>query len=641
MNKTIGIMAHVDSGKTTFTERLLFKNNIIRSFGRVDYKESYMDSNSVEKSRGITIFSDVADFKYNNNRYFVIDTPGHIDFSPETERAVSVLDYAILLIDGSSMVQSHCVTLFEVLKKYNIPVFIFINKIDIDSYDRNAVIEDIKNKLSEEIVFLENSVFDIVEFLAERDEEFLEKYLESDYSENDIINSAVNVIKDRSGYVIMEGSSLKDIGIDEFFKIFDLLTQTDYSEGEFKGKVFKICHDEKGNRVTFIKALSGCLNVKDCIEINGEQEKINEIRYYSGAKYCCQQMVESGTVFGVTGLKGLKSGDMICGSKAELVDNKYYFSSALQSKVVINDNTDIFTCLKYFKTFETEEPMLSVNYVNNEIVVNIMGKVQLEVLKQLAYERFGVDVDFEKPTVSYRETIKNTVIGIGHYEPLRHYAEVQLRLEPNKRGEGITYSSECHIDTLGSNYQSLVKTHIFEKKHLGILTGSPITDINIVLQKGKAHLKHTEGGDFREATYRAVRQGLEKAENILLEAFYRFDIYVSEEYLGKVMTDIQKYRGVFEPPVQKGGIYNIKGRGPVSEFMDYPLELMSFTRGMGSMSVMFDGYDECDISEKIIEEIGYDKGADKENTSCSVFCKKGAGYTVNWDEVDSLAHTLG
>lgn len=641
MNKTIGILAHVDSGKTTFTEELLYKNNVIRSLGRVDYKTAYMDSNPIEKNRGITIFADIAQFEYKGSNYFVIDTPGHIDFSAETERAVAVLDYAILLLDGNSGVQSHSVTLFELLKKYNIPVFIFINKADIETYNRADVIEYIKNKLSEDIVFAENIENDLLEFIAERNEEFLEKYLEGSFNIGDIIKSASVIIKQRLGFVVMEGSALKDKGIDEFFKVFDELTYTEYNNAdEFIGKVFKIRYDEKGSRVTYIKSLSGVVNVKEDIVFDEESEKINEIRFYSGSKFTSAQSAKAGQVFGVTGLKSLKNGDIIKGRKVSQAETKYYFNSALQSKVVINDDTDNFNCLKAFKTLENEEPVLSVNYVNDEIVVNIMGKVQLEVLQQLVSDRFNISVGFEKPKVSYRETIADTVIGIGHYEPLRHYAEVQLRLEPNKRGQGITYSSECHIDTLAVNYQALVKTHIFEKTHKGILTGSPIDDINIVLQCGRAHLKHTEGGDFREATYRAVRQGLEKARNILLEPFYKFEIYVSNEYIGKVMTDIQKMRGEFEPPVEKGGIYCLKGRGPVAEFMDYPLELLSFTRGTGSMSVIFDGYDECDISEKIIEEIGYDKGADKDNTSCSVFCKKGAGYTVNWDEVDSLAHTL-
>lgn len=641
MNKTIGILAHVDSGKTTFTEQLLYNNNVIRSLGRVDHKNSYMDSSSIEKERGITIFSGIADFEYNDNRYFVIDTPGHIDFSAETERAVSVLDYCILIIDGGSGVQSHTITLFNLLKKYKIPVFIFINKCDMDIYERENVVADIKNKLTEDVIFIESIDDGLEEFAAERDEAFLEKFLNGTYSEDDVINAAKNVIKSCNGIVAMEGSALKGIGIDQFFDVFDKLSFTDYNaENDFRAKVFKIQYDQKGNRVTFLKAISGSLDVKENIETDLGIEKINEIRYYSGEKYECQKTAAAGTVFGVTGLKSLKPGDEIIKNKAVSNTQQRYFSSALQSKVVIKDDTDAFTCLSYFKMLENEEPTLSVVYNNGEIVVNIMGKVQLEIIQRIVNDRFGVSVEFEKPSVSYRETIKNTVIGIGHYEPLRHYAEVQFRLEPNPRGRGITYSSECHIDQLSANYQSLIKTHVFEKQHLGILTGSPITDINIVLQKGKAHLKHTEGGDFREAVYRGIRQGLEKAENVLLEAFYRFDIYVSEDYLGKVMTDIQKFRGSFEPPVLKGDIYQITGRAPVSELMDYPLELVSFTKGTGSISVVFDGYDECDIAERIIEEINYDKGADKDNTSCSVFCKKGAGYTVNWDEVDSLAHTL-
>lgn len=640
ITKTIGILAHVDSGKTTFTEELLYKNNVIRTPGRVDHKTAFMDSNSIEKNRGITIFADMANFDYKNSSYYVIDTPGHIDFSAETERAVSVLDYGILLLDGSSGVQSHSVTLFELLKKYNIPVFIFVNKTDIETYDRYQVLDDIKNRLTDDIIFIENTD-DMAEFAAERDEQFLEKYLEGSYSSDDIIEASKKIIKNRLGFVVMEGSALKQKGVTEFFEVFNTLTYTDYKEDtDFNGKVFKIKYDDKGNRITYIKALSGKINVKEDIICEDEPEKINEIRFYSANKYVSQQSAAAGQVFGVTGLKSLDPGDVIKNKKVVKCENNYYFNSALRSKVVINDGTDNFTCLQAFKILENEDPVLSVEYINDEIVVSIMGKIQLEVLKQIAADRFNIDIDFEKPKVSYRETIKNTVIGIGHYEPLRHYAEVQFRLEPNPRGKGITFSSECHVDTLAQNYQALIKTHVFEKVHKGILTGSPIDDINIVLQKGKAHLKHTEGGDFREAVYRGIRQGLEKAESIVLEPFYKYEIYVSDEYIGRVMTDIQKMRGSFKPPFEKGGIYCLKGYGPVAEFMDYPLELLSFTRGTGSMSAVFHGYEECNVSEKIIEEIAYDKGADKENTSCSVFCKKGAGYTVNWDEVDSLAHTL-
>ncbi|MGN1317937.1 MAG: translation elongation factor G, partial [Lachnospirales bacterium] len=515
-----------------------------------------------------------------------------------------------------------------------------INKIDNPNYDRIACIEDIKNKLTSDIAFVENNVLEISEALAERDEEFLDKFFENNFNESDVINSAVNLIKDRNLFVIMEGSALKDIGIDKFFEVFDKLTKTDFKGDIFKGKVFKIKYDDKGNRVTFIKALSGSIKVKENIEVLDTIEKINEIRFYSGLKYSSENTLNAGEICAVTGLKSLKIGDTIINNTSEIKNHSFYFNSALQSQVVILDNTDKFDVLKAFKILENEEPLLSVDFVNENILINIMGKIQLEVLKVLILDRFNIEVDFEKPNVSLRETITNTVMGIGHYEPLRHYAEVQLLLEPNKRGEGITFESRCHIDTLSANYQALVKTHIFEKIHKGILTGSPITDINIVLNSGKAHLKHTEGGDFREATYRAIRQGLEKAENILLEAYYSFDIYISDDYIGRVMTDIKKLRGTFLEPSLKGNIYHIKGRGPVREFMDYPMELLSFTKGSGSMSVVFDGYDICEISDSIIAEIGYDKGADKENTSCSVFCKKGAGYTVNWDEVDSLAHTL-
>lgn len=638
MNKVIGILAHVDAGKTTFCENLLYNSGIIRSMGRVDRKSSFMDNNSIEQERGITIFAENGVFDYNGNTYYLTDTPGHMDFSSETERAVCVLDYAVMIISGTDGVQAHTITLYRLLQKYGIPVFFFINKTDLAASDTERAVEDIKRRLTEDAVYI-SSLEDgaLAEFIAERSEDFMEKYF-GYYSTEDIVKYGSRVIKEGKGSVIMSGSALASQGIEEFFKVFDALTFTEYdSGGEFMGEVFKIRHSPKGERLAYIKVLRGSIAVKE--EIG--DEKINEIRIYNGAGYNMTGRAEAGQIAVLTGVRKPVCGDVF--SKKGIAERKKYsLVSALESGVEILDGTDSTKCIECLKILEEEEPCLAVEYrkSTDEIVVRIMGRIQLEVLETLIKDRFSIAVSFGRPVVQYRETIKAPVTGIGHYEPLRHYAEVQLELVPLPRNSGIQYESQCHVDELAVNYQSLIRTHIFEREHKGILTGSPLTDIKYILKKGKAHLKHTEGGDFREAVYRGIRQGLEKAENILLEPFYAFEIYINEEYTGRVMTDIQKMRGSFEPPENRKGIYVIKGRGPVAELMDYSQELMSFTRGTGSIALVSDGYEQCSIADKIIEEIGYDKGADKENTSCSVFCKKGAGYTVNWYDVDELAHTL-
>ena len=455
----------------------------------------------------------------------------------------------------------------------------------------------------------------------------------------DEITAIKDSVKNRNIFVAMKGSALKDIGIDQFFSVFDKLTFTDYSsDGEFCGEVFKIRYDSKGLKVAYIKGNSGTIGVKETIG----NEKINEIRFYKGEKYENSDKACGGQIFGVTGLNEVSCGDIIKNGKIIKNAEKYTMISALQSKVNILDGTDSNKVMECLKMLENQEPMLRTEYIKqtNEIVVSVMGKIQLEVLQEILSTRFGISATFEKPEVQYRETVAKTVIGYGHYEPLRHYAEVVLEIAPAERNSGITFDSTVHIDVLSANYQALVKTHIFEKQHKGILTGSPLTDVKITLINGRAHLKHTEGGDFRQATYRAIRQGLEKAENVILEPFYAFEIYAGEEYAGRIMTDIQRLRGSFEPPVQMGNTYKIKGRGPVETFMDYQEELLSFTKGTGSIVMTVDGYEKCEIADEVIEKINYNKGEDKENTSCSVFCSHGAGFTVNWDEAESYMHTL-
>lgn len=657
MKKTIGILAHVDAGKTTFSEQLLYYTGSIRNLGRVDYKTSYLDTDEVEQKRGITIFADQGVFQYDGDTYYLIDTPGHVDFSAETERVIRSLDYAILLISGTSGVQAHTTTLFRLLYSYKVPTFIFINKTDIQSVHLESVLEEIKNKLTENIVFLESNkaistkFSTIAEFVAERDEEFLEAYLNEDYTEELLKKTIVNLIRKQLCFLVMSGSALKGEGINGFLKVFSRFTVTNYEKLEtdspFIGKVYKIRHDDKGNKLTFIKALRGALQVRNEFKFEKDKEiyseKVNEIRVYNGKKYESVNTVLAGDVFAVTGLKTPVCGiSLEIGKVSEAKDRDYRLVPALQSKIKILDDTDVSTCLEKLRILESEDPMLSVLYLEEteEILMSVMGKIQLEVLEQIIAKRFHIPIEFESPQIQYKETITAPVVGYGHFEPLRHYSEVQLRLEPNAHGSGITFESECPVDLLTLNYQRAIHNHIFEKVHKGILTGSPITDIKVILQNGRAHIKHTEGGDFREATYRAIRQGLEKSESILLEPFYRFEIYIEEEYIGKVLSDIQRLRGSSELPRQIDKNVCISGRGPVESFMEYGVELISFTKGTGSISLLFDGYDACQNAEEVIEKIGYNKDRDVENTSSSVFCVKGTSFIVPWYEAEKYMHTL-
>lgn len=654
MKKTIGIFAHVDAGKTTFTEQILYSTGSIRNLGRVDHKSSSMDTNEIEQNRGITIFADQGIFQYNNDIYYIIDTPGHMDFSAETERTMSALDYAILIISGSSGVQAHTTTLFKLLNSYNIPTFIFINKTDIESFNLQETLDGIKNKLTGDILFL-NSAEDIInqytaEFVADRDENFFESYIQEDYSSTDLEKVLINSIKKRLCFPLMIGSALKGVGIDNFLEIFSKLSKTDYHAKEdnfFVGKVYKIRHDDKGMRLTFIKAMAGKLRIKDEFTfIKGDvtsSEKINEIRVYNGKKFDNKSEISAGDVFAVIGLKSPICGTIILSGETTIEEiSNFHLTAALKSKINILDKTDVTILMEKLRILESEDPMLSVSFIKEteDILINVMGKIQLEILEQIIKSRFGISVNFEKPKVEYKETISSAVMGYGHFEPLRHYAEVQLQLEPTVRGSGITFESQCHVDNLILNYQNTIENHVFEKVHKGILTGSPITDINIILKDGRSHIKHTVGGDFREATYRAIRQGLEKAESILLEPFYSFEIYAEETYMGRIMSDIQKLRGTCEPPVLNCGNIFIKGRGPVESFMDYSVELISFTKGTGSISLMYDGYDVCENANDVIPRIGYDKERDVENTSTSVFCTKGTSFTVPWYEAENYMHTI-
>ena len=648
MKKTFGIFAHVDAGKTTFSEQILYYTKSIRKKGRVDYKEAFLDSQKVEKERGITVFSDVGTFSYDGDTYYLIDTPGHIDFSPEMERTLSILDYAILVVSAVEGIQGHTETLWNLLKNRKIPTFIFINKIDRVGADVNKVYQQLKRRFSEDICLLSNNSLtnlsdEEIEFIAGKDEELLNLYFEDNYNNQLWIDKLKLLVKERQIFVATSGSALLDQGVKEFLDIFNKLTMTNYELTDiFTGKVFKIRYDEKGTRITYIKALSGLLKVKDELvyNLNGEEirEKVNEIRAYNGVKYEIKDVASAGEVFAVTGISNMKAGMGIGiedSTEEEMIPT-------LTAKVLYDSTVNIKEVLKYLKILESQEKTLNVQYdeILKEMHINVMGKIQLEVLKEIIQERFNLNVEFDKPEILYKETIGNEVNGYGHFEPLRHYAEVHLKLLPGERGEGIVFENRCHNDYLTPGQQNLIKTHIFEKKHRGILTGSEIDDIKVILITGRAHIKHTEGGDFREATKRALRQGLDSAENILLEPYYNFKIEVDNQLLGRVLSDVQKMNGTFNEQQSVGDRVIITGRGPVATFMDYSLEFQALSKGKGGLSLMYGGYDVCHNAEEVIERIGYNKDADPEYTSSSIFCAKGVGYSVKGDEVVNYMHCL-
>lgn len=646
MKKTIGILAHVDAGKTTFSEQILYHTKSIRKLGRVDHKTSFLDNSDIEKERGITIFSDQGIFEIGDSIYYLLDTPGHVDFSTEMERALSVLDYAVLLISGVEGIQGHTETLWNLLKKYKVPTIFFINKLDRTGANLKEVIEEIENNLTKDIIYissLNNIDEELIEFISDRNDELLERYLEGKYEENLWIEDLKNLIKERRVFPCLGGSALLDDGIEEFLEVFDKITYSEYEnykEKAFSGRVYKIKYDNNGTRMTYIKALEGALNVRDETTYFYDKkitEKISSIKLVNGSKFINVDRVEAGDIFAVTGLTSAMPGDGI----GKILDKvNFNMAPTIKSKVIFDERHNVKDILRYFKILESEDPALNIiwNESLKEIQVSIMGKIQLEILKQILLERFNLDIDFGPCEIMYKETINNESYGYGHFEPLKHYAEVHLKLEPNKRGEGITFENKCHTDNLSVGHQNLIRTHIFERNHNGILTGSPITDIKITLLTGRAHNKHTEGGDFREATYRALRQGLEKAENILLEPYYKFKIIIEPEYIGRVLSDIQRLKGKFNPPEMNINRVIITGRGPVATFMNYIEEILTFTKGRGNISLSYDGYDICHNSEDVVTKKKYNKNADIEYTFSSVFCAKGSGFIVKWDEVEKYLH---
>lgn len=632
----IGILAHVDSGKTTLSEALLYQSGSISKLGRVDHRDSFLDTFSLERDRGITIFSKQAVLKYKDTEFTLLDTPGHVDFSAETERTLQVLDYAVLVISATDGIQSHTQTLWKLLSKYNVPCFIFINKMDLDGADKSRILNELKTKFSDGCIDFDctdNAEF--YENIALCDEQLLNKYYENETLEKEDI---INAIKCRKTFPCIFGSALRLTCINEFLDCLNSYTKMPVYGSEFAGKVYKISED-KGQRLTFLKVTGGCLKVKEILQSskNTNGEKVNQIRIYSGDKFNTIDNAEAGTVCAVTGVTFTQSGD---GLGAEKNSPLPVLEPVLTYRLDLPDNIDAHTALTKMRILESEDPQLKVvwNERLGEIQVQLMGDIQLEVLQSIIAQRFGFNVSFGKGSIIYKETIADTVEGIGHFEPLRHYAEVHLIMKPAKRDSGIVFKTDCKEDLLDKNWQRLILTHLYEKTHIGVLTGSPITDMEITLASGKAHAKHTEGGDFRQATYRAVRQGLRSAKSVLLEPIYEFTLEVPTENIGRAMSDIQRMFGTFDAPKTVGEYSVINGTAPVSTLYDYTRDVMQYTHGKGKLLCSLKGYDVCHNAEEIIENTDYDCDSDTDNPCDSVFCSHGAGYNVKWNEVKSHMH---
>ena len=689
---TIGILAHVDAGKTTLSECMLYLSGRIRKLGRVDHKDAFLDTYELERERGITIFSKQAELETGNLGITLLDTPGHVDFSAEMERTLQVLDYAILVINGADGVQGHTRTLWNLLKRYQIPTFLFINKMDQVGTDKEKVLDDLQNRLDEACIDFTERSEEFFDSLAMCDEEAMEEYLESEKVEEDTIAEMIGM---RKVYPCYFGSALKIEGVQEFMdgmadyiekneqwtekgehgkteayrksdqktgrKDSGALNEKDISE--FGAKVYKISRDSSGSRLTHLKVTSGVLKVKDILngyagkkssmnesdtsevsekstlgkEADRWEEKVNQIRIYSGEKYEMVQEAEAGMICAVTGLNYTYPGE---GLGIEADSEAPALEPVLSYKIELPEGCDVHKMLGNLRILEEEDPMLKIvwNEELGEIHAKLMGAVQIEILKSLIKDRFGVEVEFDTGNIVYKETIQNTVEGVGHFEPLRHYAEVHLKMEPGERGSGIVIGTDCSEDILDKNWQRLILTHLLEKEHRGVLTGSVITDMKITLTAGRAHLKHTEGGDFRQATYRAVRQGLMQAESLLLEPYYDFQLEVPSGMIGRALTDIQRMNGEAGTPQTEGEMTTIEGYAPVAAMRDYQMEVNAYTRGQGHLTCTFRGYEPCRNAEEVIENIAYDPERDTENPTGSVFCSHGAGFNVSWDKVPEYMH---
>jgi len=627
-NLVAGLLAHVDAGKTTLSEALLVVSGALRQAGRVDHGDAFLDTDTQEKERGITIFSKMARLTWKSQPITLLDTPGHVDFSGETERALSVMDAAILVISGSDGVQSHTETLWRLLRAYRVPTVIFVNKMDQPGADREHLTQELKSRLSENCVDLQRP--DAGEEIALCDEAAMETYLKTGAVPDDMI---ARLVAERKLFPCCFGSALKITGVEH---LLDTLVRTitpPAYPADFAAKVYKISRDPQGARLTFLKVTGGSLKVKDTLN----DEKINQIRLYHGARYTLADEAPAGALCAVTGLNTTRAGDAL---GAETQTPAPMLSPVFSCQVILPEGADPSAALKNLRQIEEEDPLLHIvwNAEKREIHAQMMGEVQMEILQRLAKDRFDLDISFGEGAVLYRETIAAPVIGIGHYEPLRHYAEVHLRLEPGEPGSGLRFASECREDDLDRNWQRLILTHLMEKEHRGVLTGSPVTDMKITLIAGRAHLKHTEGGDFRQATYRAVRQGLMSADSVLLEPWMDVRLTLPSDCLGRAMNDLTLMGGKTDAPEISGDLVILTGSAPAAALRGYAREVTSYTRGKGRLDCVPRGYAPCREAEKVIAEIGYDPERDTDNPADSVFCAHGAGYTVSWRQVPAFAH---
>ena len=634
----LGILAHVDSGKTTLSEAMLYRAGVTRRLGRVDHKDAFLDTDALEKARGITIFSKQALLTAGDTDITLLDTPGHVDFSTETERTLQVLDYAVLVVSGTDGVQSHTETLWRLLRRYHVPTFVFVNKMDLPGMERQELLAQLNRRLGEGFVDFGAEQADRDEALALCDENLMDRMLDAGQLQD---ADLIPAIARRHVFPCWFGAALKLEGVDALLDGLDRYTRPAPALEAFGAKVFKVSQDEQGARLTWLRVTGGELKVKAQLtgEADGEPwaEKANQLRLYSGAKYTLTEAIGPGQVCAVTGLTKARPGE---GLGAERDSDLPVLEPVLSYQVLLPEGSDVHAALGKLHRLEEEEPQLHVvwNETLGEIHVQLMGEIQLEVLRSLLAERFGLAVEFGPGGILYKETITEPMEGVGHYEPLRHYAEVHLKLEPLPRGSGMQFAADCREEVLDKNWQRLVLTHLEEKQHLGVLTGSPLTDVKITLIAGRAHLKHTEGGDFRQATYRAVRHGLMLAKSQLLEPWYAFRLEVPAENIGRAMSDIQRMEGTFDPPESGEETAVLTGFAPVSTMRSYPMEVVSYTRGRGHLSLTLDGYRPCHNAQEVIAAIGYEPEHDLDNPADSVFCAHGAGFVVPWDQVRSHMH---
>ncbi len=630
----VGILAHVDAGKTTLAESILYTTGNIRKLGRVDHGDTFLDNYELERSRGITIFSKQAEVSFADKEFTILDTPGHVDFSAEMERTLQVLDYAILVISGSDGVQGHVQTLWKLLQKYNIPTIFFVNKMDQPGNDKEQILYELKKRLDDKCVDFSvgKDSEEFYENIALCDEELLEQHLENNCIDKEEIQSA---IQKRKIFPCFFGSALKMEGVDTFLKGLSEYTRCPQYPEVFGAKVYKISRDKQGTRLTHLKITGGSLKVKTLLK---DEEKIDQIRIYSGDHYTTVPEIEAGSVCTVTGLEHTRAGE---GLGKEQDSSAPILEPVLTYQIQLPKDSDVHGMFLKLKQLEEEEPELQIvwNETLNEIHAQVMGEVQTEILKNLIQERYHTHVEFDAGNIVYKETIAEAVEGAGHYEPLRHYAEVRLLMEPAERGSGLSFATDVSEDELDRNWQRLILTHLAEKEHKGVLTGSSITDMKITLVNGRAHLKHTEGGDFRQSTYRAVRQGLKRGKPILLEPIYEYQLEVPSELIGRAMSDIQRMKGTFLPPEIDGDMSVLKGTAPVVHMRQYQMEVVAYSKGRGRLFHTLKGYEPCHNTDEVVRQIGYDSESDVENPTGSVFCSHGAGFNVPWDQVEDYMHT--